>query len=134
MENLNLRRVWEVCSTLSLKESELQEQSIFISFMGNRSNYYNPTFEDFLNYYSFRIDGDEIIVFNDDGVPYEDYTNDDFSYISTVLLSFSPEKLENWMKIEIELQLAKQEREKIAEKENIKRQIELLTKKLYNHA
>ena len=78
MENLNLRRVWEVCSTLSLKESELQEQSIFISFMGNRSNYYNPTFEDFLNYYSFRIDGDEIIVFNDDGVPYEDCTNDDF--------------------------------------------------------
>ena len=135
MENLNLRRVWEVMNTLSYRQAILAEQEDkHVQLLGSSSNYCNPTFEGFLNYYSFRIDGDEIIVFNDDGVPYEDYTNDDFSYISTVLLSFSPEKLENWMKIEIELQLAKQQREKIAEKENIKRQIELLTKKLNNHA
>lgn len=130
MKTLDLYKLWEVCNTLSLKESELQEQSIFITFMGNRSNYCNPIFEGFLNYYSFRIDGDEIIVFNDDGVPYEDYTNDDFSYVPTILLSFSPERLENWMKVEIDLQLVRQKREKEQQKENIKSQIERLKTQL----
>lgn len=132
MKTLDLHKLWEVCNTLSLKESELQEQSIFITFMGNRSNYCTPIFEGFLNYYSFRIDGNEIIVFNDDGVPYEDYTNDDFSYIPAVLLSFSPERLENWMKIEIDLQLEQQKREKEQQKENIKSQIERLKTQLNN--
>jgi len=132
MKELNLYRIWEVCSTLSLKESELQEQSIFITFMGNRSNYCNPIFEGFLNYYSFRIDGDEIIVFNDDGVPYEDYTNDDFSYISTVLLSFGEKELEKWMQLEINSQLEEQQRGKLAQKENIKEQIKRLETQLEN--
>ena len=130
MRELNLYKLWEVCNILSLKESELQKQSIFITFMGNRSNYCNPIFEGFVNYYSFRIDGDEIIVFNNDGVPYEDYTNDDFSYVPTVLLSFSPEKLENWMKIEVDLQLEQQKCEKEQQREDIKSQIERLKTRL----
>ena len=135
MENLNLRRVWEVMNKLSYEETKLsEEQDKYVQLLGSSSNYCNPTFEGFLNYYSFRIDGDEIIVFNTDPIPYESWNNDDVSYFPSVLLSFSAERLENWMKIEIELQLAKQEREKIAEKENIKQQIELLTKKLNNHA
>ena len=84
----------------------------------------------FLNYYSFRIDGDDIIVFNDDGIPYEDYTNRDFSYIPSVLLSFSSEKLDNWVETEIKLQLAKQERDKAEQKKDIKAQIERLQKQL----
>lgn len=135
MENLNLRRVWEVMNTLSYREAILaEEEDKYVQLLEYNSNYNSMSFESFLEYYSFKIDGEHIVVFNTDPVPYEDYANDDFSRFPSVLLSFSPEKLENWMKIEIELQLAKQEREKIAEKENIKRQIELLTKKLNNHA
>ena len=133
MENLNLRRVWEVMNKLSYEETKLsEEQDKYVQLLGSSSNYCNPTFEGFLNYYSFRIDGDEIIVFNTDPIPYESWDNDDVSYFPSVLLSFSAERLENWMKIEIELQLAKQEREKIAEKENIKQQIERLNKRLNN--
>ena len=132
IKELNLEKLWGICNLLSLKESELQEQSIFISFMGHRSNYGEIGFEGFLNYYSFRIDGDEIVVFNQDGIPYESYHNDDFSYIPTVLLSFSAEKLENWMKIEVDLQLEQQKREKEQQKENIKSQIERLKTQLNN--
>ena len=135
MENLNLRKVWEVMNTLSYRQAILAEQEDkYVQLLGSSSNYCPQEFEGFLNYYSFRIDGDEIIVFNTDPIPYESWNNDDVSYFPSVLLSFSAEKLNKWIETEIELQLAKQEREKIAEKENIKRQIELLTKKLNNHA
>lgn len=131
MENLNLRRVWEVMNKLSYEETKLsEEQDKYVQLLGSSSNYCNPTFEGFLNYYSFRIDGDEIIVFNTDPIPYESWDNDDVSYFPSVLLSFSAEKLNKWIETEIELQLSKQEREKIAEKEEIKRKIELLTKRL----
>ena len=130
MRELNLYKLWEVCNTLSLKESELQEQSIFISFMGHKSNFCAQTFESFLEHYSFSIEGDDIIVFNDDGVPYEDYTNDDFSYISTILLSFGEKELERWIDDEIEKQLTQQKREKEQQKENIKSQIERLKVRL----
>ena len=130
MKELNLYKLWEVCNTLSLKESELQEQSIFISFLGNKSNFCAQTFESFLEYYSFSIEGETIIVFNDDGVPYEDYTNDDFSYISTILLSFGEKELEKWIDDEIEKQLTQQKREKEQQKENIKSQIERLKVRL----
>lgn len=132
MRELNLYKLWEVCNTLSLKESELQEQGIFISFMGNRSNYCNPIFEGFLNYYSFRIDGDEIVVFNDDGVPYEEFTNNDFSYIPTVLLSFGEKELERRIDDEIEKQLTQQKLEKLQQKDYIKSQIERLKTQLNN--
>lgn len=132
MKELNLHRIWEVCNILSNKESELQEQSIFISFLGHRSNYFEISFENFLEYYSFKIEDDVIMVFNDDGVPYESYTNADFSYIPAVLLSFDDERLKNWIKIEIELQLDGQKRQKEADKEYIKSQIERLQKQLNN--
>jgi len=132
MKELNLHRLWEVCNTLSNKQSELSEESIYIYFMGHRSNYSEISFEGFLEYYNFKIESDEIIVFNDDGIPYEDYTNDDFSYIPTVLLSFSAEKLDNWMKIEVDLQLEQQKREKEQQKEGIKSQIERLQTQLNN--
>ena len=95
MRELNLYKLWEVCNTLALKESELQEQSIFISFMGHKSNFCAQTFESFLEYYSFSIEGETIIVFNDDGVPYEDFSTDDFSYVPAVLLSFG--EVHRWL-------------------------------------
>ena len=132
MRELNLYKLWEVCNTLALKESELQEQSIFISFMGHKSNFCAQTFESFLEYYSFSIEGETIIVFNDDGVPYEDYTNDDFSYISTILLSFGEKELEKWIDDETERQLAQQKLEKLQRKDYIKEQIKRLETQLSN--
>lgn len=130
MKNLNLYKLWEICNKLSEKQNELSERSIYIHLLGCRSNYYIPTFENFLSYYSFKIEDDNIVIYNNDGVPYETYSNDDFSYIPISLLSFSAEKLEKWIETEVELQIERLEREKLAEKENIKLQIERLTKQL----
>jgi hypothetical protein len=132
MENLDLKKLWNVCNTLSEKGSELCEQNIYVHLLGHRSNYGEMGFEGFLNYYSFRVDGDEIMVFNNDGVPYESYTNEDFSYIPLSLLSFDAERLESWVEIEIDLQLKRQERDKLAEKENIKQKIKYLETQLNN--
>lgn len=123
---LDLNRVWEICNTLSEKQSELAEESVYIHLLGHQSDYSNSTFENFLEYYSFKIDGDDIVVFNDDGVPYEDYYNNDFSYLPIELLSFGEKEIENWIENEMEMQLKQQEINKIAEKENIKQKIEFL--------
>lgn len=132
MKTLNLYKLWQVCNTLSNKQSELCEQDIFVHLLGHRSNYGEIGFENFLEYYSFRIDGDEIMVFNDDGVPYESYTNSDFSCIPLFLLSFSEEQLEDWMDDEIERQLEKQKLDRLAKKEDIKHKIKHLETQLNN--
>ena len=132
MKELNLYKLWEVCNTLSLKKSELQEQNIFVSFIGNKSNFGSQTFESFLESYSFKVEDDTIIVFNDNGIPYEDYTNDDFSYVSTVLLSFGEKESEKWIDDETERQLAQQKLEKLQRKDYIKEQIKRLETQLSN--
>ena len=134
MKKLDFYKLWQIMNILSEKEQELSEKDIYISLLGNSSNYCSPGFEGFLNYYSFRICDDEIIVFNDDSVAYETFTNDDFSEIPSVFLSFSEEELNSWMEDEINSQLKEQEASKIAEKETLKQQIELLTKKLNDYA
>jgi hypothetical protein len=130
MKTLDLDKLWEVCNILSEKESEFAEQSDYIYLLGNRSNFIAYSFEHFLEYYSFKIVEDEIMIFNDDGVPYESYTNEDFSYIPSVLLSFSRKELDEWIENEIERQLKQQEFNRLQEKENIKLQIENLQKRL----
>lgn len=132
MKNLDLEKLWNVCNTLSEKESELAEHGTYVYLLGNSSNFSAYSFEQFLEYYSFKIEDDSIIVFNDDKVAWEDYTNNDFSYIPIILLSFDKKRLESWMEIEIKLELERQEREKVQEKEDLKRKIELLQKQLDN--
>lgn len=132
MKELNLERLWSVCNTLSNKQSDLCEQDIFVHLLGHRSNYGETGFESFLEYYSFKIGDNDVVVFNNDGIPYEDYHNDDFSHIPLSLLSFGDLQLENWMDDEIERQLAQQKRDKLAEKENIKQKIKYLETQLNN--
>ena len=130
MKNLDLEKLHYICNKLSNKEQELSERDIYVSLMGHNSNYSEMEFESFMKYYNFGFEDDNIVVFNDDGIPYESYTNQDFSYIPTILLSFDEKRLESWMETEIKLELERQEREKVREKEGLKKQIELLTKKL----
>ena len=77
--NLDLKKIWEVMNKLSYEESKLSEEGVFISLLGNTSNYSEMCFEGFLNYYSFKIDGEDTIIYNDDSVQWEDYRNNDFS-------------------------------------------------------
>ena len=131
MNTLNLRKLWEVMNTINFAQEKLSdEQDKWVSLLGHNSEYFSNSFEQFLEYYSFRISGDTIVVYNSDPVPYEEFNIDDFSYVPTVLLSFSPEKLKEWIEEEIERQLKQQEDEKLEEKERLKREIERLQKQL----
>jgi hypothetical protein len=130
MKTLDLEKLWEVCNILSEKESEFAEHSTYVYLLGRTSNYCSSSFDKFLEYYSFKIEGNEIVIFNNDGIPYEDYTNNDYSYIPPVLLSFSRENLEKWIDDEVEKQLKQQELDKLQEKDSIKLQIENLQKRL----
>ena len=130
MKNLNLEKLHYICNKLSNKGQELSERDIYVSLMGHNSNYSEMEFESFMKYYNFGFEDDNIVVFNDDAVSYENYTNQDFSYIPIILLSFDETMLEKYIENEINEQLKHQEREKVREKEDLKKQIELLTKKL----
>lgn len=131
MKTLDLEKTWQILNKLSYEMGMLSDKDVFVSLLGNSSNYCGGgDFESFLDYYSFKIQNTMLCVFNDDGVPWEDYTNQDFSYIPLTILNFSEEKLENWMKEEIENQLKQQELEKLQRKEYIKAQIERLQKQL----
>ena len=130
MKNLDLEKLHYICNKLSNKEQELSERDIYVSLMGHNSNYSEMEFESFIKYYNFGFEDDNIVVFNDDGIPYESYTNQDFSYIPIILLSFDETMLEKYIENEINEQLKHQEQERLQRKEDLKTKIELLTKKL----
>lgn len=129
---LDLEKLWQILNILSNKQDELCEQDIYVSLLGNNSMYSSPSFESFLEYYSFKIDKENIVVFNQDDIPYENYNNNDFSYVPVCLLSFSAENLEEWIDNEIQDQLNHQKLEKSAEKERIEQEIKQLQKRLNN--
>ena len=131
MNTLDLRRLWEVMNTINFAQEKIaDEQDKWVSLLGHRSEYFSNSFEQFLEYYSFRISGDTIVVYNNDVVPYEEFNIDDFSYVPACLLSFSNREIQEWIEEETERQLKQQENEKIEEKERLKREIERLQKQL----
>ena len=130
LKELNLYKLWQICNKLSNKQDELAEESIYVSLMGVRSNYCDTSFEHFLEYYSFKIEEKYITVFNDDGMPYSEYTNDDFSYVPTELLEMSEEALDRWIEAEVDRQIYLEKLNKSAEKDKIREQIERLQRQL----
>lgn len=130
MKELNLYRLWEICNILSEKMEELAEDNKYIYLLGHRSSYSAYSFDSFINYYSFKVEEEDIIVYNNDFVSYEDYTNNDFSSIPICLLSFSAEKIEEWIETEIQKQLKEQEKEKEQRKKYIESEINRLQNQL----
>ena len=91
MENINTKRIWEIFQIIDrIDEDEVLD-------FNNASLEY----ESFLEWYSFKIIRDSIMVFNDDRVPYEDYTWDDFNYIPFSVMKMSDEEVEKWVLEEI---------------------------------
>ena len=91
MENINTKRIWEIFQIIDrIDEDEVLD-------FNNASLEY----ESFLEWYSFKIIRDSIMVFNDDRVPYEDYTWDDFNYIPFSVMKMLDEDVEKWVLEEI---------------------------------
>jgi hypothetical protein len=127
---LNLYRVWEILQAISAESDTLEEKGIYESLLGNSSMYSSMLFESFLPFYSFKIEGNNLIVFNNDGIPYEDYSNDDYSFLPLTVLEMTNLELRVWIDEETERQLNTIEERQVLEKENLKLEIERLQKRL----
>ena len=91
MENVNTKRIWEIFQIIDrIDEDEVLD-------FNNASLEY----EEFLDWYSFKMLKDSIMVYNDDQVPYEDDTWNDFNYIPFSVMKMSDEEVEKWVLEEI---------------------------------
>ena len=129
---LDLEKIWKLCNYFSDRQCALDEENCYVQLLGNSSEYFSRDFESFLEYYSFKIEDNYVVVFNDDGVPYEDYFNNDYSYIPLPVLGFGEEELENYINQMVEMQLKEQEELRKINRKELEKQIELLQKRLEN--
>lgn len=127
---LDLQKVWSVMNFIIEQEDVYNEKDIYPNLLGLNSHYFHQSFDCFLEHYSFRVDKNEICVFDDDQVPYEDFTNSDFSYFPKKLLDYNDEQLKEWFDEQVDIHLKRVEQNKQEEKENIKNQIKILTERL----
>ena len=130
MKTLDLYRIWQILNIVKNQENILSEKGIYPNILGHNSKYYEMEFEYFLDEYAFRIDADQICIFNDDQIPYEDYTNNDFSCIPKKLLSFSDTELMAWIEKEIKIRIAELEKDKKNERKRLESKIQMLTNEL----
>ena len=91
MKMINTKRIWEIFQIVD----RIDEDGT-LGF-----NNASLEYESFLEWYSFKIIRDSIMVFNDDRVPYEDYTWNEFNYIPFSVMNMSDEGVEKWVIEEI---------------------------------
>ena len=104
MEIINTKRIWEIFQIIDKIEEE--NEDVVLKY----NTFNNYTYEDFLEWWSFKILKDTIMVYNDDQIPYEDDTWNDFNYIPFSVMKMLDEDVEKWVLEEIK----KKEKEKEA--------------------
>ena len=120
MEIINTKRIWEIFQIVGRidEDGTLDFNNTFLEYEG------------FLDWYSFKMLKDSIMVFNDDRVPYEDDTWNDFNYIPFSVISMSDEEVEKWVLGEIkkkeEEYVGREQRRKEALLHEIERNKEIL--------
>ena len=130
MKELNLYRIWQVLNKVYEAQDKMHEKDLYVYLLNTRSYYVLSEFGNFLNYFNFKIEKEYVEVFNYDPIPYENYNNDDVFYIPKKLLLRTDEELDVWIEEKIQKELDRIERDKIAEKERIKANIDRLNKQL----
>ena len=95
MEIINTKRIWEIFQIIDKIEEE--NEDVVLKY----NTFNNYTYEDFLEWWSFKILKDTIMVYNDDQIPYEDDTWNDFNYIPFSVMKMLDEDVEKWVLEEI---------------------------------
>ena len=114
METIDIKRVWEIFQIIDKIDEDgiLDFNNAFLEYEG------------FLDWYSFKILEDTIMVYNDDQIPYEDDTWNDFNYIPFSVMKMTDREVEKWVSKEIK----KKEKEDVEweqkRKETLLREIE----------
>ena len=120
MEIINLKRIWEIFQIIDRidEDGTLDFNNAFLEYEG------------FLEWYSFKMLKDSIMVYNDDRIPYEDDTWNDFNYIPFSVISMSDEEVEEWVLEDIkkkeEEYIGREQRRKEALLHEIERNKEIL--------
>ena len=118
MENINTKRIWEIFQIIDrIDEDEVLD-------FNNASLEY----ESFLEWYSFKIIRDTIMVYNDDQIPYEDYTWNEFNYIPFSVMKMSDEEVEKWVIEEIKKKEEEYVEREQSRKETLLQEIERIKK------
>ena len=128
---IDLKRLWEITLIICNEIDEAPEEDFYINYTTQYS------FESFLNYFSIKIDINrkEITYYNDDKVPYEDFTYQDFNTLPLSILEFKDEEVKEWLYEKNKERVLKEKENRKIELDRLKRNIEILkeqVKKLEN--
>ena len=91
MEIINTKRIWEIFQIVDRidEDGTLDFNNTFLEYEG------------FLDWFSFKMLKDTIMVYNNGQIPYEDYTWNEFNYIPFSVMNMSDEGVEKWVIEEI---------------------------------
>ena len=119
---IDLKRLWEITLIICNEIDEAPEEDFYINYTTQYS------FESFLNYFSIKIDiiREEITYYNDDKVPYEDFTYQDFNTLPLSILEFKDEEVKEWLYEKNRQLVLKEKENRKIELDRLKRNIEIL--------
>ena len=56
MKELNLYRIWQIMNKISEEQDKMHEKDLYVYLLNTRSYYVQSDFENFLNYFNFKIE------------------------------------------------------------------------------
>ena len=129
---IDLKRLWEITLIICNEIDEAPEEDFYINYTTQYS------FESFLNYFSIKIDiiREEITYYNDDKVPYEDFTYRDFNTLPLSILEFTDKEIIEQLYKKNREYILKEKQDKKIEIDRLKRNVEMLEEQIdkYNES
>ena len=123
---IDLKKLWEVTVVVSTEAHELSEKDIYLNY----NTQYD--YETFLGWYSLKIDLDRktVTYYNNDRVPYEDFTYQEYYTLPLELLEMTEKDIIKWVHKKGDEYLEKELLNDKYELERMKRNVEILTEKI----
>ena len=124
--SIDLKKLWEVTVVVSTEAHELSEKDIYLDY----NTQYD--YETFLGWYSIKIDLDRktVTYYNNDRVPYEDFTYQEYYTLPLELLEMTEKDIIKWVHKKGDEYLEKELLNDKYELERMKRNVEILTEKI----
>ena len=123
---IDLKRLWEITLVICNEIDKVCDEDFYINYNTQYS------FESFLNYFSIKIDiiREEITYYNDDKVPYEDFTYRDFNTLPLSILEFTDKEVIEWLYKKNREYILKEKQNKKIEIDRLKRNVEILEEQI----
>ena len=123
---IDLKRLWEITLVICNEIDKVCDEDFYINYNTQYS------FESFLNYFSIKIDiiREEITYYNNDKVPYEDFTYRDFNTLPLSILEFTDKEIIEWLYKKNREYILKEKQNKKIEIDRLKRNVEMLEEQI----